>query len=39
MSSALRERLGALRARLKGRADNEHEQALIRVTIVSIFFV
>ncbi len=39
MSGALRERLGALRTRLKGRADSEHEQALIRVAVGAVFFL
>ena len=39
MSGALRERLGALRARLKGRTDSEHEQALIRVAVGAVFFL
>jgi two-component system, sensor histidine kinase RpfC len=39
MSDALRERLRALRARLQGRADSEHEQALIRLAVGAVFFL
>jgi two-component system sensor histidine kinase RpfC len=38
MSGALRQRLLALRGRLQGRADSEHEQALIRLAVGAVFF-
>jgi two-component system sensor histidine kinase RpfC len=36
---ALRRPLDAARARLRNRADTEHEQALIRIAILSVFFL
>jgi two-component system sensor histidine kinase RpfC len=36
MSGALRARVGAIRARLKNRVDSEHEQAIVRLALVSI---
>jgi two-component system sensor histidine kinase RpfC len=39
MTGALRRPLDRLRARLGNRADSEHEQALIRVAVLAVFFL
>jgi two-component system sensor histidine kinase RpfC len=39
MSGALRAGIDRVRARLKGRVDTEHEQALIRLAVGVVFFV
>jgi two-component system sensor histidine kinase RpfC len=39
MIGALRRPLNVVRARLGNRADSEHEQALIRVAILTVFFL
>jgi len=38
MTGALRRPLDGVRARLRNRADSEHEQALIRVAVLATFF-
>jgi len=36
MSIGLKARVGAIRARLKSRPDSEHEQAIVRLALVTV---